>query len=220
MCIRDRCYAANNTKVCKTCKDVVQAHKNQELLPPPLSTIAQCASTAAIIQEMKDEGCKLTSAFQTVRLASEFHVAPGYNYLYKGWHSHNTTILGSESKDLNLTHIIRSFRFNRVDGKFPLDNVTSIQTGKGSWRVVYSADIMDNTYTANKYELMDPPKFSSGVYFRYAINPVSAIDYYDTEPFLHLCTRLLTVIGAVLAAFRLLDSFLFLFYKPPTLATK
>lgn len=207
------CYDANNTKCCNTCQDVLAAYRKEDLVPPPLSKISQCTPVVTRMNQMKEEGCLITSKFQTLRLASEFHIAPGYNYNYKGWHTHNTTIFGLAAESLNLTHSINKFRFDKHEGKFPLEGLNVPQTEKGAWRIVYSADIMDNSYTANQYTLMNPPKLSSGVYFRYAINPVSAIDYYDTEPFLHLCTRLLTVVGAVLAGFRVVDSICFMFHK-------
>jgi hypothetical protein len=45
-----------------------------------------------------------------------------------------------------------------------------------------------------------------GVFFKYDVSPITATSYTDGEPASHLLTRLLTVIGAVLGIFRVIDT--------------
>lgn len=205
------CYSANNTfyKCCNTCDSVFDAYLKLEFRPPVLKEIDQCSPVMKKIAEMEGEGCSIDASFKTLRVQSEFHVAPGLSWNSEGWHIHEMRPFDRTFENLNLSHTIHRMSFSESDKPMPLDNFTNIQTEEGQWRVVYTADILHGNFSASRYSMYNPRQYTPGAIFRYDVSPISAVEYCDREPFLHLCTRLLTVIGGVLGFFRLVDTALF-----------
>ena len=202
------CYESD-AKCCKNCQEVFDAYRQKGLQPPLLSSISQCSSLISKFKEMDEEGCNIDAKFRAVRVASEFHVSPGLSWNSEGWHVHDLRTFDKNFSLLNLTHKIERIQFINSNKPMPLDGFNNIQEHQKSWRVVYTADILDGNFSASRYAMYDPKSFSPGVVFKYDVSPISAITYFDREPMLHLCTRLLTVIGGVLGLFRLIDAVLF-----------
>ena len=205
------CYRANTTRrvCCRSCQEVFDAYKELGYEPPRLHQVEQCAPIIEKLKHMQNEGCSIHASFDALRVASEFHVAPGFSWNSEGWHVHDIGVFNKTFSDINLTHTIHSVKFTNTPGKYPLDNVTMVQTEHKAWRVVYTADILEGNFSASKYQMYDPKGYIPGVIIKYDVSPISATTYFDQEPFLHLCTRLITVIGGVLGIFRFMDTVLF-----------
>jgi hypothetical protein len=203
------CYIANIKETCEDCESVFKAHRNYHISPPLIKNVKQCEEAQKRIDSMKEEGCSINAAFDALRISSEFRISPGFSWDSKGLLIHNVSVFGLDFADINLTHTIHSIKFNKLAGPFPLDNTTSVQTEKRAYRYVYNSDILDDNFTATEFTIPDPRGFSPGVIFKYDISPISGQSYSDREPILHLCTRLLTVIGGVLGVFRALDKMFF-----------
>ena len=203
------CYIKDVNEVCKTCFSVFEAHRNHKISPPLLKDVKQCDNIQKEIETMKNEGCSINAKFDALRISSEFHVSPGFSWDSKGLFAHDVSAFGLNFSDINLTHVIHGIKFNNLSDPFPLDNFVNIQTEKKAFRYVYNADILDDNFTATEFTIPEPLDFSPGVIFKYDISPISGQTYSDREPILHLCTRLLTVIGGVLGAFRALDKMFF-----------
>ncbi|OHT10751.1 hypothetical protein TRFO_19886 [Tritrichomonas foetus] len=202
------CMIDNST--CCTCIEVYNAFHSRGVQPPKISDIPQCSYVKSQIDKMTNEGCRVESSFRAVRVAGEFHVAPGLSWFNEGWHVHDLLTFGYIFKEVNLSHTINRLQFTKTDGPLPLDNFTNIQTkGDAAWRVVYTADILEGNYSASRFGLYDPTNLSPGVFFKYDVSPITATTYLDREPTLHLVTRLLTVIGGVLGMFRFVDTILY-----------
>jgi len=202
------CYDGEGT-CCKTCQSVFDAYKAKGLQPPEIAKIDQCKSLLPKFEAMNQEGCQIHASFRAVRVASEFHVSPGLSWNSEGWHAHDLRTFGKNFSLLNLSHKIERMQFVKSESTMPLDGFSNIQLEQRSWRVVYTADILGGNYSASRYAIYDSKSFSPGVVFKYDVSPISANTYFDREPILHLCTRLLTVIGGVLGLFRLIDAVLF-----------
>jgi hypothetical protein len=88
----------------------------------------------------------------------------------------------------------------------PLDGGVYVQNETGQWRVTYTADILGGNFSIARYALNGLGTHPPGVYFRFDVSPISAVTYMDRKPVLHLVTRLLTVVGAVLGICRFVDA--------------
>ena len=206
------CYDQGKSKhiCCRSCQEVFEARKELMMSPPHLNEVSQCAPNYQKFTAMKYEGCRIQASFNRLRAASEFHIAPGYSWnTEEGWHIHDLGVFNKTFGMVNLTHTINYVRFDEKPGKYPLDGVTNVQTEQNAWRVVYTADILEGNFSASKYQMYDPKSYIPGVIIKYDVSPISAREYLDKENILHLCTRLLTVIGGALGIFRLIDSILF-----------
>jgi hypothetical protein len=206
------CYDHGKSKriCCRSCQEVFEAHKELLMAPPRLNEVTQCAPVLQKISSMENEGCHITASFDGLRTASELHIAPGYSWnTEEGWHIHDLGVFNKTFQMINITHTINYVRFNENPGKYPLDGLTNVQTEDKAWRVVYTADILEGNFSASKYQMYNPKSFFPGVIIKYDVSPISAIEYKDKESVLHLCTRLLTVIGGALGIFRFIDSILF-----------
>lgn len=205
------CYEAKDPKriCCRSCQEVFDAYKDAGYKPPQISQVEQCAPIVEKIKNMEGEGCRVDATFKSLRVASELHVCPGYSWNSEGWHVHDLSLFNKEFAQLNLTHHIHELRFSDKEGNYPLNDINNIQTQPGAWRVVYTADILEGNYSASKYQMYNPRGYASGVFIKYDVSPISATTYTDKEPVLHLCTRILTVIGGVLGLCRLIDAITF-----------
>ncbi|KAH0794978.1 endoplasmic reticulum-Golgi intermediate compartment protein 3-like [Histomonas meleagridis] len=193
---------------CRSCKDVINFYRENNV-QPEISRIPQCSDFQTQIKSMEGEGCNVYSVFKVIRVAGEFHIAPGLPFSREGWHVHDMNVFGVPSSSLNLSHIINHlgvFVEGPSDPSPVLDGFVNIQNQSKAWRAVYTLDISNRKYSASRYSLYDHPTLMPGVYFRYDISPISVYEYKEREPVLHLATRLLTVIGGVLGLFRLLDT--------------
>ena len=196
----------NSDGCCRTCQDVLDSFNSLRVLPPRLSEIPLCQKVYNEYQTMKDEGCRVESSFRVVRVGGEFHVAPGLSFMKNGYHVHNLESLGYLFNQINLSHTIHRLQFSNTEGKLPLDGFTNIQEKSESWKVMYTADILEGNFSASRFSMYNPVSSSPGVFFKYDVSPITAVTYLDQEPLLHLITRLLTVIGAVLGICRFIDS--------------
>lgn len=197
----------DDKKKCQTCLDVYNVFKEKGVQVPKLADIPQCSEVKKEISQMDNEGCRIESSFRAVRVGGEFHIAPGMSWFSDGWHVHDCITFGKLFKDINLTHTITRLQFAKTKEPLPLDNFTLVHPQTmPSFRVVYTADILEDNYSASRYS-MDSSKVHMipGIFFVYDVSPITATTYLDKEPKLHLITRLLTVFGAVLGIFRIVD---------------
>ena len=203
------CYKANVSKICcNTCKELFEAYENDVRKTPRLNKAEQCKEVYERTLQMDGEGCSIYADFTALRVASEFHIAPGYSWNRDGWHIHEIKTFNKSLNDINLTHTIHEMRFSKKEGTYPFDGMTNVQELKEPYRIVYTASILEDNYSSNYYTIYKPTKngFPTGVYFQYDVSPITAQSYIDREPFTHLLTRLLTVIGATLGLFRFIDA--------------
>ncbi|KAK8894236.1 Endoplasmic reticulum-Golgi intermediate compartment protein 3 [Tritrichomonas musculus] len=200
----------DGTKCCHTCLDVYNTFKDKGVRIPKLDDIPQCSEVRKKINQMDNEGCRVESSFRAVRVGGEFHVAPGLSWFSDGWHVHDLITFGKVFKEVNLTHTITRLQFAKTKGNLPLDNFTLVQSKPNStWRVVYTADILEDNFSASRYAMYNSTNMIPGIFFKYDVSPITATTYLDKEPKLHLATRLLTVFGAVLGIFRLIDTVIY-----------
>lgn len=209
------CYGALSTEAscCNTCADIYNFTKNRYLGGIPyIGSVEQCKYLVDEFKQMEGEGCHVKADFRSHKVASEFHISPGYPLNVEGWHIHSHGIFDIRDDEFNFSHSLNKLHFTKSNSKMPLDNYMNIQTSPGRYRAVYTADILENSYTASRYVLYN---FSSehytGLIFRYDVSPITAISYLDNEPLIHLCTRLLTIVGGVLGILRAVDFALFHF---------
>ena len=201
--------ASDNKECCNTCLSVFNYHQKLGLPQPLMKDVKQCEEIWKNIESMKGEGCHATAEFQALRIPSEFRVSPGYSWGSSDINFHDVSPFGLSFNDLNLSHTIKHLKFSTNSGTYPLDGSEAIQTKSKSYRFIYNVDVLDDNYTATTYQITDPFGYSPGFVVHYDVSPVSGEIYWDREPILHLCTRLLTVVGAVLAAFRAIDKAIF-----------
>jgi hypothetical protein len=190
---------------CRSCQDVFEAYHHRGFRPPPLAQVSQCAEVSERVHKFDDEGCRVNSQFRVVRGAGEFHLSPGLSWFNEGWHVHDLSVYGRTFEEINLSHTIENLQFTRRDGKMPLDGKMFDQETAGSWRIVYTADVLADNFSVSRYGMKSSGTMSPGVVFKYDVSPITATTYLDKEPLLHLVTRLLTVIGGVLGLFRVVD---------------
>lgn len=203
------CHVNSVEKLCcNTCKSVYDTNKKWGTTLPLLNKVEQCKEVVKKAQEMIFEGCRIESNFRSVKVGSEFHIAPGMSWIEYGWHIHNLELYNVTITDLNLSHVINRLQFTKTNEPMPLDNLINIQNKSASWRVTYTSDILGDNFSVSKFSIYDSP-LSPGIFFKYDVSPITATSYYAKEPGLHLITRLLTVIGGVLGMFRLIDSLCF-----------
>jgi hypothetical protein len=201
------CYnATNGPKCCDSCRAVLDAYEEDEMLFPDLSVIAQCAHLLEKFKFMDSEGCEVTASYRTLRIKSEFHISPGMSSVLDGVHFHDLAPFGRSWPDMNLTHTIDKLTFGIDDVPGPLTNFTTVQTTSGSWRVLYVTDVIADEYTAERYVMTQGSNVFPGVTIRYDISPLFAVSYYEREGVLQLLTRLIMLIGAIIFLFRILDS--------------
>ena len=202
------CYKANSTKklCCNTCKELFDTYEDEVMKPPRLIKAEQCKEVYERTLTMDGEGCSIFAEFTALRVASEFHVAPGYSWNRDGWHIHDIKLFNKTFADVNLTHTIHEMRFSKKKGYYPLDGTNYVQNKKLPTRTVYIASILEDNFSSTYYNIDKPKDFPSGIYFQYDVSPITAQSYIDREPFTHLLTRLLTVIGATLGLFRFIDT--------------
>jgi hypothetical protein len=191
---------------------VIEKHKSLGFRAPVLAEVAQCAVVTERLANFAGEGCNFVAEFRAVRAEGEFHIAPGLSWFHQGWHVHDVTPFGMDFGSLNLTHTIDRLQFSRRNEKMPLDGQTLVQRASGSWKAIYTADILGDNFSISRYTIDNETSGSGGspaLVFRYDVSPITATTYLDREPAMHLLTRLLIVIGGVLALFRLLDGVVF-----------
>jgi hypothetical protein len=204
------CYKANTSKICcNTCKELFDEYDVQYRHPPRLYKAEQCKEVYDRVRKMDDEGCSIYAEFTTPRVASEFHISPGYSWNTEGWHIHDIKMFNRTYASVNLTHTIHSMKFSRKEGKYPLDGMTILQDKADPLGVIYLANILEDNFTAYSYKVYNPKQFKPGAIFSYDVSTITAVEYIDKEPFMHLLTRLLTVLGAVLGLFRLINTIMF-----------
>lgn len=201
----DNCLEVNSTG-CTTCKGLYQVYEAKNVYPPLLSAAKQCIPIFNEIQTQVDEGCEISSSFRTIKLGAEFHISPGIPFNDRGLHQHLLNVFDLPIEKTNLTHTIERLQFSKTNELMPLDNFTNIQIKQKMWRVTYAIDILGNGFTASKFALKEPKSKTPGIIFKYEVSPITAISYEDRQPLLHLFTRLLTVIGAVLGTVRVIDN--------------
>ena len=203
------CYLENKQGCCKTCQDVFQAYKATAFAPPKLSQIDQCKVLLPKLSQMEHEGCRVKASLKTLRVASEFHIAPGLSWVSEGFHIHDLNTFGKTLDSVNLTHLIHRLQFTDNTGHMPLDGFWNVQPAHGAWRVVYTADILSGNFSVSRYAMLNPKGSSPGLFVKFDISPITATMYQNREPLLHLITRLVTVIGGVLGLFRFIDATLY-----------
>jgi hypothetical protein len=206
------CYDGGKSKriCCRSCQEVFEVRKELMTIPPRLNEVEQCAPVFEKTMTMENEGCRIKASFNGLRTAAEFHIAPGYSFSTEdGFHIHDIGVFNKTFAEINLTHTVNHVRFNEKPGRYPLDGLVNVQTERNSWRVVYTADILEGNFSASKYQIYDSKSYIQGIIIKYDVSPISAREYLDKENVLHLCARLLTVIGGALGIFRLLDLVLF-----------
>ena len=155
---------------CRSCKDVINFYRERNIQPPEISKISQCSDVHQKLASMENEGCRITSEFTPVKVAGEFHIAPGLPFSKEGWHVHDLSVFGVHGSTLNLTHTINLLDFGSYvfSGQHSvLDGFTNTQNLSKPWRVVYTLDVSDDRYSASRYSLYDHPTLMPGVYFRY-----------------------------------------------------
>ena len=204
------CYKANTSKICcNTCKELFEEYNNQYRHPPRLYKADQCKEVYERLTKMDGEGCSIYAEFTTPRVASEFHISPGYSWNTEGWHIHDIKLFNKTYESVNLTHTIHSMKFSKKEGTYPLDGKTIVHEKNESLGVIYLSNILEDNFTSYSYQIYSPTAIRPGVTFRYDVSPITAVEYIDKEPFMHLLTRLLTVLGAVLGLFRLINTLMF-----------
>jgi hypothetical protein len=191
---------------CRSCQDVFRLYRERGYRPPALRNVHQCASVNLRLESFAGEGCRIKSKFRAVRLGGEFHIAPGLSWFEEGWHVHEIDVFSTTYEAINLTHTVNGLKFAHVDRATPLDGETFVQEEQKPWRAIYTADVLGENYSVSRYGLYPSSLMSPGIYFKYDVSPITAVEYLDKEPLLHLVTRLLTVIGAVLGMFRVADA--------------
>jgi hypothetical protein len=207
------CYHSRGLhgECCRSCQDVFAVHARHGYRPPVLSEIPPCAAVYERVRRQEGEGCAVSAAFRAVRMAGEFHVSPGYPWVDSdGWHIHDLRVFGGMFENLNLTHTIHRLEFGKIQGKMPLDGTVFVQNETGHATIIYTADVLMDNYSSAKFALVGqsgrkPP----GVNVQYDFSPIGAKIYVDKKPVLHLVTRLLTAVGAVLGVFRFVDMALY-----------
>ena len=209
------CYAPNITdKCCNTCKEVIDVLAEREIKNITLNDIEQCNFFIDQFSQMEGEGCRFEVDFHVPKTDSEFHVCPGIptiNRFYQ--HFHNIELLGKKYSELNLTHTINKLHFSKSATTSLLDGYTLTQEEKGIFGVIYKADVLQDSYSVSRYYKYSPTTFPVGVSFVYGISPINAVKYVDKEPFTHLLSRFVTVIGGVLCLFKVLDYLFFSTHK-------
>lgn len=204
------CYLQDKqNECCNSCQEVFRAYKSVGFKYPAIYKVNQCLPLIPKLMDMDSEGCHVTATFQTLRVTSSFHIAPGVSWVNEGWHIHDVETYNKTFDMYNLTHKINRLQFTNSRGKLPLDGFSNVQTEKGTWRVVYTADILDNNFSVSRYAMYNIQGSSPGVFVNFDISPITAKMYQTREPLLHLFTRLLTVIGGVLGLFRFIDATLY-----------
>jgi hypothetical protein len=205
------CYLEpdNVPQCCKSCQDVFAGYRSKGFRPPPLTEVTQCHPISEKVHAYDSEGCRITSEFRAVRVAGEFHIAPGLSWFSEGWHVHDVQVFGRTFEELNLTHTIDRLQFSRTAGNMPLDGKPFTQEAEGKWKVVYTVDVLGDNFSVSRYGMVPEGPNSPGIFMKYDVSPITATTYLDKEPLLHLATRLLTVIGGVLGLFRVLDVVLY-----------
>jgi hypothetical protein len=204
------CYHSRGLhgECCKSCQDVFAVHLKHGYRPPVISEIPPCATVYERIRGHQGEGCSVKAAFRAVRMAGEFHVAPGYPWTdTEGWHNHDIRVFGGMFEALNLTHTIHRLEFGKIQGKMPLDESVYVQNETGHATILYTADVLMQNFSCARFAMIgEYPRKAPGVNVEFDFSPIGATSYVDRKPVLHLVTRLLTAIGAVLGVFRLADA--------------
>ena len=208
-CYSDLQVESGKENCCDTCVSVFEFHQKHSIKQPLIQNVAQCKKISDNIETMKNEGCRVRAEFKALRIQSEFHVSPGFSWGNKDINFHDVSPFGLNFSQLNLSHKINELKFTSKLGSYPLDNFVGVQHKEKSYRFIYNIDILDDNFTATYFQITDPLGYSPGFVVHYDISPVSGVTYSDREPLLHLCTRLLTVIGAVLGLFRAIDKTIF-----------
>jgi hypothetical protein len=205
----ETCYnllKSAGSECCRSCQDVFRVYRERGYRPPPLRNVQQCASVDARLGAFAGEGCRVRSKFRAIRMGGEFHIAPGLSWFNEGWHVHDIEVFSTKYEEINLTHTVNGLKFAHGDGATSLDGHIFVQEEHRPWRAIYTADVLGENYSVSRYGLYTTGTMSPGIYFKYDVSPITAVEYLDKEPLLHLVTRLLTVIGAVLGIFRIADA--------------
>jgi hypothetical protein len=205
------CYEAENvSKCCNSCKQVIDAYREAELVFPVLADVAQCRSVVELFEGMAGEGCEVAAGYSTVRMKSQFHISPGISTVIDGTHFHDPRPFGKDFLELNLTHRIDKLFFGEEpDIPGSLTNFTTVQEKVGYWQTVYTTDIIMDEYTADRYVIENSTRAFPGVVVKYDVSPLCGFLYYDQEGWLQLISRLVMLLGGVLFAYKMVDSALF-----------
>ena len=203
------CYDSNKT-CCRSCQDVFAAYNDVALAPPLMSEVEQCKDVVKQFKSMEGEGCKIDASFSPIQIQGEFHVAPGYSWLYDGWHVHDLRTFGVPSDRINLTHTINHLSFSSDAMNLPLDNYTAVQEESGIWRMTYKLDIVNNEFSASPYSVQSPQNMYPGVLFKYDVSPINAIEYPERPALSQLLIKLVTAIGGAIGFFQLIDMLMFM----------
>ena len=201
------CYVTNMTdKCCNTCRQVVDLLEQKEITNITLNDIDQCSFLIEQFNQMEGEGCRYELDFHVPKTDSQFHICPGVpgtSSFYR--HTHNIELLGKNFAELNMSHTINKLHFTKSANTSLLDGYSVTQEKEGALGVIYKADILQDSYSVSKYYKYSPNGFHVGVTFQYEISPIHAVKYVDKEPFTHLISRFVTVIGGVLCLFKIID---------------
>ncbi|OHS93318.1 hypothetical protein TRFO_11952 [Tritrichomonas foetus] len=206
------CYVDNFSK-CYSCQEVYTEYQKRLFKPPALTDIDQCKSVSKRLQAMREEGCNIESSFKVIRFAGNFMISPGMSWNHRGWQMHFVEPFGIATNEINMTHHIERLQYSKNEEKMPLDNFTNVQTENATWKVIYTADILDDKFSVSRNAITNPSSEQLGVIFKYDISPIQAMSYLDKEPKLHLATRLLTVVGGVLGFFTMIDRAIYMSNK-------
>jgi hypothetical protein len=205
----DTCYnlkESGDDEYCRSCQDIFRVYRQRGYRPPALHKGHQCASVDLRLRSFAGEGCRIKSQFRTVRMGGDFHIAPGLSWFVEEWQVHDIEVFSTKYEEADLTHAVNRLAFGNVDGAMPLDGQTFVHEEPKPWRTIYTADVLGDNYSVSRYGLYPRDFLSPGIYFEYDVSPITATEYVDKEPLLHLVTRFLTVIGAVLGIFRAADA--------------
>lgn len=196
------------TRCCNSCEDVLAAHRWNNLRYPDLDKVRQCRGVLDQLRTMDGEGCRVSATFRTVRIRSQFHIAPGMSSVVNETHFHDIKVFGKKWSELNLTHTIDHLYFGLSEGEepAPLDGFTSVQERPGSWRVSYRADVMGDEYTSERYVIENRTQFFPGVSVDYDISPIYALEYYERQSLMQLLSSMVISAGGVVFVFRILDA--------------
>ena len=208
------CYVDALERCCNSCQSVVDTLEEFSISNMTLNDIEQCNNFVDDFTHMEGEGCRFEVNFHVPKTDSEFHICPGIQTVNSnGQHSHNIRIFGKQYEDLNMSHEITSLHFSKETKTSILDNYSEIQEKEGSYGIIYMVDILQNSYSVSKFAKYSPMQFPSGLTVVYGISPIHATKYVDREPFAHLISRFVTVIGGVLCIFKILDYLFFMTRK-------
>eukprot|EP00300_Choanocystis_sp_HF-7_P006280 c14599_g1_i1.p2 GENE.c14599_g1_i1~~c14599_g1_i1.p2 ORF type:complete len:403 (+),score=72.09 c14599_g1_i1:28-1209(+) len=189
---------------------------------PIVKTSAQVTALPQVINDDVSQAsaemnsCRIYGTLPIAKVQGNFHITAGRSVDMNGMHGHDlsTVPLGS----LNFTHKIHrlSFGENFVGLASPLDAIVQHTTSPGmqyfyvlkivptlysetSWG--YNTKVNTNQYAATfrPVVLSDSMRALPGLFFSYNFEAVRVVVHETSMPFAHLLTRMLAILGGVLA---------------------